>query len=392
MASLGFSGLVGKAEIVTKLKEPKLNSKGGIIYRTLGKTGIRIPIVNMGVMNTLDSALMKRSYEIGVRYFDTAAWYMRGRNEEMLGNAIKELNVRDKVIIGTKIYIPLRQRKISPEQAKETYLKIADESLKRLQTDYVDILYSHVVGSIDWLNNPGILGALKLLKEQKKARFIGFSTHQNMVECINEAVRTGFYDIILTAFNYAMADDENLINALKNANSNGIGLMAMKTQCSQYWYREYVPEGKKEYYKGRILHTAVLKWALRNDFITTAIPGYTNFQQMEEDFSVAYDLEYTEEEKKFLKDRKAKVAIKGYCQQCSRCLPICPNGVDIPALMRTHMYAACYSNFYQARDTLDEIPRGKSIQICRSCKTCVARCVNSVNIARRIDELKTIFA
>jgi len=163
---------------------------------------------------------------------------------------------------------------MSPEQAKETYLKIADESLKRLQTDYVDILYSHVVESIDWLNNPGILEAFKLLKEQKKARFIGFSTHQNMAECINEAVRTDFYDIILTAFNYAMADDENLINALKNADSNGIGLMAMKTQCSQYWYREYVPEGKREYYKGRILHTAVLKWALRNDFITTlaAIP------------------------------------------------------------------------------------------------------------------------
>ncbi|GAG65405.1 unnamed protein product [marine sediment metagenome] len=73
MASLGFSGLVGKAEIVTKLKESKLNSKGGIIYRTLGKTGIRMPIVNMGVMNTLDSVLMKRSYEIGVSYFDTVA-------------------------------------------------------------------------------------------------------------------------------------------------------------------------------------------------------------------------------------------------------------------------------------------------------------------------------
>ncbi len=94
-----------------------------------------------------------------------------------------------------------------------------------------------------------------------------------------------------------MANDENLINALKNADSNGIGLMAMKTQCSHYWYREYVPEGKQEYYKGSILHTSVLKWALRNDFITSAIPGYTNFQQMEEDFSVAYDLEYTEEEK-----------------------------------------------------------------------------------------------
>ncbi|MEA3477452.1 MAG: hypothetical protein U9R60_04680, partial [Bacteroidota bacterium] len=69
----------------------------------------------------------------------------------------------------------------------------------------------------------------------------------------------------------------------------------------------------------------------------------------------------------------------------------CPNGVDIPALMRIHMYAACYTNFYQARDTLDEIPRGKSIQICISCKTCVAKCANSVNIARRMDELKMIY-
>jgi len=390
IAALGLRNLTARNPSFRNRDPSFLELKNNIIYRKLGSTGLILPVVNMGVMNALGPALVRRAYELGVRHFDTAAWYQQGRNEEMIGNVIRELKVRDNVIIGTKIYVPHQQRNMTSTQAKDTYLTIAEESLKRLQTDYIDILYSHDVSTLEWLNNPGILEALQILKKEGKARFIGFSTHQNMAECINEAVRTGFYDIILTAFNYAMVDDENLINALKNADSNGIGLMAMKTQCSQYWYREYVPEGKREYYKGRILQTAVLKWVLRHDFITTAIPGCTTFKQIEDDMAVARDLDYTPEEKQFLEDRNVKDSL-GYCQQCSRCLPTCPNGVDIPALMRTHMYAACYSNFYQARDTLDEIPRGKSIQICRSCMTCVARCVNSVNIARRIDELKMIY-
>jgi len=393
MAGAGLLGSSGKALLSydqEKLSQES-NKKKEIIYRTLGKTGIRIPIVNMGVMNAFDSALVKRSYEIGVRHFDTAAWYGRGRSEESVGNAIKDLNVRDKVIIGTKIYIPLQQRNITPEQTKETYLRIANESLQRLQTDYVDILYSHVVQDIDWLNNPGILEALQLLKKQGKARFIGFSTHQNMAECIRQAAKDGYYDVILTAFNYAMGDDKLIMNALKNAHAKGIGLIAMKTLCTQYHYRQYVPEAKLHYFKGKIIHTAVLKWALRNDFIATAIPGYRNFQQMEEDFSVAYDLEYTPEEKRFLEDREVKLSL-GYCRQCQQCLSTCPKGVDIPTLMRTHMYAACYSNFYQARDTLDEIPGGKGLDACVSCETCRAHCVNRVDIGKRIEELKTIYA
>ena len=390
MASVGLLGVSGKA--VSSIGREQLGQYSGkeIIYRTLGRTGIRMPVVNMGVMNADNPALVKRSYEIGVRHFDTAASYQRGRNEEMLGNAIKELNVRDKITIGTKIYIPHQQRGMPPEQAKETYLNVAEESLKRLQTDYVDILYSHNVSNIEYLNNPGIQAALQLLKKQKKARFIGFTTHSNMAECINEAARTGFYDVVLTTFNYSMSDNKEVKNSIKNAASKGIGIIAMKTQCSQYWYRENVPSASQKFYEGKIMHKAVLKWVLRHEYITTAVPGYTTFQQMDEDFPVAYDLEYTPEEKKFLKDRNVKLSM-GYCQQCYRCVPTCPNEVDIPTLMRTHMYAACYSNFYQARDTLDGIPSGKSLQACASCSTCTASCVNRIDIAKRIDELKTIY-
>ncbi len=390
IAALGVINISEKALLLPDKEKSPQESNKKIIYRTLGKTGISIPIVSMGVMNAFDPALVRRAYQIGVCHFDTAAWYQRGRNEEMVGNVIKELNARDQVIIGTKIYIPINQRNITPAQAKQTYLKIAEESLKRLQTDYIDILYSHDVSSIEWLNNPGILEALQLLKQQGKARFIGFSIHSHINECVQEAIRTGSYDLILTAFNYGMNEDKELLKTLKKATSQGIGLIAMKTQCTQYHYRQYVSETNMHYYKGKMMQTAVLKWALRHNFITTAVPGYTNFQQIEEDFSVAYDLNYTFEERKFLEDRNVKYSL-GYCLQCKRCVPTCPKGVDIPTLMRTHMYAACYRNFYQARDALENISIGKGLRVCTSCDSCSASCVNRIDIATRIDELKVIY-
>jgi len=361
-----------------------------IMHRTLGRTNIRLPIVSMGIMNCFDAALIKKSYEIGVRHFDTSSVYQFGRNEEMLGDAIQELGVRDQVIIGTKIRIPEQQRHGNPDKTKETFLRTADESLKRLKTNYIDILYSHDVRTLAWLNDPGVLEALQYLKDQKIARFIGFSTH-NLTEYILNAVQTGFYDVILTSYNYAMGDDTTYIDALKKAASKGIGLIAMKTQCPQYHYRHQHAAGDKlSFYKGKIMHTAVLKWALRNDYFTTAVPGYNNFQQMEEDFSVAYDLEYTSEEKAYLQDRNTKLSM-GYCRQCQQCIPSCPYGVDIPTLMRTHMYATCYTNFYQARDTINEIPEAQGLNVCASCASCVATCAHRIDIRKRIEELTLIY-
>src|SRR5512140_2312326 len=66
-----------------------------ILTRTLGKTGISLPIVSMGVMNADVPGLVRRAYDVGMRHFDTAAVYQQGRNEEMLGRMIKEMGVRD---------------------------------------------------------------------------------------------------------------------------------------------------------------------------------------------------------------------------------------------------------------------------------------------------------
>lgn len=346
----------------------------------------------MGVMNASNPELVKRSYEMGVRHFDTAAYYQRGQNEAMVGKAIQELGVRDQVVIGTKVYVPHEQRpRMSTAELKKFFLDTAEESLRRLRTDVIDIFYVHNVQDLDYLNNPGIKEALQILKENGKARYIGCSVHTNMTELVPDAVRCGFYEVLAVAFNYSMADDHDLKGALKKAHAKGIGLIAMKTQCMQYWYRESVPSEKQQYYEGNVLQTAVLKWALRHEFITCAIPGYTNFEQMEEDISVASDLEYTAEEKRFLEDRGVKVALMSYCRQCGNCLSTCPKGVDIPALMRTHLYAVCYANYDQARQTIRGISNDRGLNACACCEDCSVRCLRRVPVERRLRELRMIY-
>ncbi|MGQ9801888.1 MAG: aldo/keto reductase [Candidatus Saccharicenans sp.] len=374
----------------TRKKEEKA---GALITRILGRTGYKVPIVSMGVMNADNPELVRRAYEAGIRHFDTAYGYQRGRNEEMVGRVlVEELKVRDKVVIATKINIRPPQRNLPASEIKEMHRKMIEESLRRLQTDYVDILYSHDVSDPAWLKNPALIDSLLEIKESKKARFIGFSTHQNMNEVVRTAIEMKIYDVILTTLNYSLFDYTEYLETLKAAAAQGIGLVAMKTQCQQGWYRESVPAEMRRFYEGPIIHSALLKWALRHQFIATAVPGFTTFEQLYTDMPVANNLEYTEEEKKFLEDRMVKTQMAAVCRACGQCQPTCPKGVDIPNLLRAHMYAASYGILYQARETLDGLEASRSVKACTDCTVCTARCVRGVNIARRLDELKTLLA
>ena len=395
------AGLIGKAGLKLTAAEAKSaqSPKGTVVAaqpvtRVLGRTGIRVPVVSMGVMNADNPALVKRSFEMGIRHFDTAAGYQKGRNEEMVGRVIKELNARDQAVIATKIN-PGRPEildQMGDKLIEQDFLERLDQSLSRLQMDYVDILYIHSVSDPLLLKRPGLLAAIDKAKKGKKARFVGFSTHQRMAECLEAAALAGHFDVILTAVNYSMFDDKTLLEAMKKAAAAGIGLVAMKTQCKQAWYREASPAASQKFYEGTIWHAALLKWALHLESVATAIPGYTTFQELETDWPVAFNLDFTPEEAKFLSDRDVRLAMGGVCRQCAGCVGTCPRGVDVPALLRAHMYAASYGNFLEARQALAEIQPQAGLSICVDCRECQAACVRGVKIARRLEELKTIFA
>ena len=364
------------------------------IYRTLGKTGISLPIVSMGVMNADVPGLIPRSYELGIRHFDTAAHYQQGRNEEMVGSMMKQMGVRDKVIISTKV-LPAgwsfdRTRTpagtFSPTEVSAHFNEIFEGSLKRLKMDYVDILYNHSADSQAQVHSEGTLEAMAALKKQGKARFLGVSSHQPEM-ALREAMKLGVYDVVLVPINYTLAHDEGLLKTIDEAAHKGIGLVAMKTQAGG----AKRPDPKLGKPLTPASQTALLKWVLNHDSITTAIPGYTTYEQLEQNFSVASNLTYSAEEQAFLSDKNV-AANAQFCVQCGKCRPDCPLEVDIPQLMRAHMYAVQYSNHSLAAETMAAIAGGKSLAACSNCESCRATCRNSVNIASKIAHLKALWS
>ncbi len=359
-----------------------------LLTRTLGRTGLEVPIVSMGAGACADPGVVQAAFEAGVRHFDTAANYQTGANEQMVGGVLKKMGVRDHAIIGTKIYTPGQRREMTVAEAKTRLETLLDGSLKRLKTDHVDILYIHVADTKELVTDPVITEAMAYLKELDKVRFIGLSTHTNMADVLTEAARTKFWDVILTSINFTHADNTELLGAIAAAAKAGIGIIGMKTMAGGGRWPN--PESRRNY-SSSVVATALTKWVLHNENVSTIIPGFANYEFLEEDLSIAYDLEYTEQEAQLLADNSVKLGL-GFCHQCRQCLASCPQGVDVPTLMRTHMYATQYSNFHMARAALDEIPKARSISSCGSCSSCAAQCANTVDIARRIDELKLIYS
>jgi predicted aldo/keto reductase-like oxidoreductase len=358
-------------------------SANEIIHRTLGKTGISLPVVSMGVMNANMPAVVRRAYEVGIRHFDTAAGYQNGRNEEMLGSVIKELGVRDKVTIATKVHI--KTERLHDATVKDDMRAIFEGSLKRLQMDHVDILYFHAIDSAEIASLQAPLELLTALKKEGKARFIGLSTHSGSEQVLNAVTKLGVYDVALVAFNYTMAEDKGLREAIDRAAKQGIGLVAMKTQAGG----TAKPNAKLPQSLPPFSQTALLKWVLQNPSIATAIPGFTNFEQLEQNFSVVRNLAYTTAEKEFLAEKDFRAHAE-FCRQCGKCREDCPQRAEIPELMRAHMYAVQYANHGLATDTLAAISPGKGLDACASCTSCQANCREAVNISRKIVDLKQI--
>ena len=374
----GAATVLGRTELL--LASATQTATGPILQRTLGKTGITLPIVSMGVMNADVPGLLRRAYALGIRHFDTAAVYQQGRNEEMVGQVIKDLGVRDKVTISTKQVSRNRPQNVA--EAKKRFIEGVETSLRRLQMDHVDILYHHSVDSVADTRADGPLEALQSLKKDGKTRFIGISTHKTE-PVINEAVRLNVFDVALVTLNYTMAHDAGILSTIERAAKSGIGIVAMKTQAGG----TVRPDAKLPKQLPAASQTALLKWVLNHDFISTAIPGFSTYEHLEQDFSVARNLNYTVEEEQFLADKSFSARAE-FCQQCGQCQDDCPKRVDIPALMRAHMYAVQYRNPAIAREMLASAAPGHGLAACGACESCPVTCRNTVQIGRKIAQLK----
>lgn len=357
---------------------PAENRKKDIIYRTLGKTGIQLPVVSLGVMRVDNPNLVRSALDGGIIHLDTANGYQQGRNEEMLGNLLTG-RPRDSFVITTKIH---PREPISTEE----FLSMLNTSLKRLKLDYVDMLYLHAVDNRDYMFNENYLNALAKAKKEGKARFVGLSTHSNMAKVLRWAVESKFYEVVLTSYNFMMHNDSDMHAALEEAGRAGLGIIAMKTMAGGgYWDREKTQ---------KINTRAALKWALQNPNIHTAIPGCTTFDQLEENLSVMSDITLTEEELRDLRltepmhREEGKETSSLFCFGCRTCEKQCVKHLPLPELMRAYMYTYGYRDMALAREVIDNSSHLKGA--CAECSACTVSCPHGLPVAQRVRDVERL--
>lgn len=344
-----------------------------LIYRTLGKTGMRVPVIGMGMLLSCNGGLLRAALDAGITHFDTTAGLPQQlRNEVIIGEVLKG-RPRDSFVFGPKIHLPRNRTSglYEKEATEEEFLRKLDASLKRLKMDYVDILYHHDVSRKESALYEPVMKAMDKAKRAGKTRFLGLTTHMNIAEAVQAAADSNFYDVVMAAYNFRQKDQLQIKDALAKAAGAGLGVVAIK-----------VIRGVEEDEKPTNPR-ASLKWALQDSNVHATVPGFSTFEEMNVDLSVMEDLTLTDAEQEDLK--RASVLPGLYCQGCGRCLQQCSAKFPIPDLMRAYMYAYGYRQPALAQRLVASLDLPS--RVCEDCSSCPVMCLNQWNVREKIREI-----
>lgn len=251
---------------------------GKLPLRVLGRTGQKVPVIAFGCGSRFlmyreeEEALqtLSRVIDLGVTYLDTAIDYGDGLSETRVGKLMPKR--RREVWLATKI--PQRAR------TRETALREVEQSLKRLQTDHVDLLHIHSLGGEDDLQKieapDGVLKALYELRDQKVARFIGMTSHTDGA-VMAKAIERHDLDCVQMAMNPARANKFEEL-ALPAAHRKNLGVILMKVTAQE----KLVGEGA-----GKSDIKSLISYALSLQGVTTAVIGMPRPEHIAENIRIA---------------------------------------------------------------------------------------------------------
>jgi len=257
-----------------------------------------------------------------------------------------------------------------------TIAPFLEGSLQRLGVAHLDIYYLASINEAATVLHEPYMRAYERLKRTGKIRFAGIATHRNEPAVIRAAAKSGVWDVVLTAFNFRQAHREDVRAAIREAAEAGLGIIAMKTQAGVYW------DSRRQ---RKINMKAALRWVLRDEHVHTAIPAFSNHDELAEDLEVMSDIALSPAEERDL-GLGERTGLAGlYCQQCAACVPQCPMGVQVPDLMRGYMYAVGHGRPQHARHVLRAW--APSDIHCTRCDDCRVRCALGFDVRARARDL-----
>lgn len=404
-------------------------------YRENPKTHDKVSILGYGCMRwptvTGDSArddadaidqervnrLVDKAIEHGVNYFDTSPAYCKGRSEHATGIALSR-HPRDKYFIATKL------SNFAPSTwSREASIKMYHNSLKELQTDYIDYMLLHAIGMGEdgmrefearYIDN-GILDFLMKEREAGRIRNLGFSYHGDIA--VFDRALAGHdryqWDFVQIQLNYLDWKHAKEINP-RNTNAEYLygelekrGIPAVIMEPLLGGRLSKVHDHIVARLKEREPERSVASWAFRfagtHPGVLTVLSGMTYMEHLEDNLRSYCPLQpLTEEEMQFLYET-ADLMMRYPtvpCNDCKYCMP-CPYGIDIPTILT--YYNRCVNegnlpessqdgNYRKARRAFlvgydRAVPALRQADHCIGCRRCVTHCPQNIDIPLELQRI-----
>jgi myo-inositol catabolism protein IolS len=302
-------------------------------YRTLGKSGLKVSEIGFGawaiggdawgpVDDNQSIKAMNHAFELGVNFFDTADVYGEGRSEKLVNKLIKDK--RDQIVLSTKGGLMGHTRKPEPIYDRpEKVVKAFEDSLKRLETDYIDVYFCHIWWHIEQ-ETEAFLEAFHRLKQDGKVRAVGVST--DSYEYLNTFNRNHSIDVLQVDYSILNRAAEKEILPYCQMENIGVvvrgplqkGLLTGKftkgttftgNDVRQHWDRKWFEEQVEKVKKlkelekeDRTLGQLALQFVLSHPAVSTAIPGAKTIAQVGKNLGAPIKHVLKEEELAFINE------------------------------------------------------------------------------------------
>ena len=337
----------------------------GSINVRLGSTGIVVNKNGFGalpIQRISDEAavyLLKKAYEGGIRFFDTARAY--SDSEHKLGLAFE--GIRESLFIATK----------SGAKTGEAMRKELEQSLENLKTDYIDIYQFH---NPEFCPKPGdesgLYDAALGAKREGKIRHIGITNHRLGVA--KEAIESGLYETLQFPFCYlATEKEEELVNACKKAD---MGFIAMKALSGGL-----ITNSAAAYAHAAQYDNVLPIWGVQREKELDEFLSYIDNPPL-----------MTPEIQKLIENDRTELA-GDFCRGCGYCMP-CPVGIEINNCARMSLLLRRSPS--QVQLTAEGQEKMKKIEHCLHCNQCKSKCPYGLDtptlLAKNLEDYKNVLA
>jgi len=368
-------------------------------YNRLGRTGVSISALGFGAMrlpstkaegkqvfDTEESVrVIRRAYELGVNYFDTAPYYCEGQSEVILGKALK--GIRDKVYVSTKNPIE--------DDSGSHFRERLEKSLGKLDMGRID--FYHMWGiSLETYETriaakDGPLSAAVKARDEGLIGHLSFSFHDK-AENLPKLVDEGVFETVLCQYNILDRSNEE---GIAYAKAKGLGVIVMgpvgggRLGSPSEVIRALLPG------ESRSNAELALRFVLTNPGVSCALSGMSSMAQVEENAATASNLASltkAELESIHASVEENKRLAELYCTGCKYCMP-CPQEVNIPLNFQLMNYHRVYGITEYAREqyrligTVDWMP-GKDASACTECGQCEEKCPQRLRIREQLKETR----